>query len=39
MKLLDESKKQKLIEKIANNNDIDFITQDILFNYFVYLII
>ena len=39
IKEVDESKKQKLIEKIANNNDIDFITQDILFNYFVYLII
>ena len=39
IKEADESKKQKLIEKIANNNDIDFISQDILFNYFVYLII
>ena len=39
IKEVDESKKQKLIEKIANNNDVDFITQDILFNYFVYLII
>ena len=26
IKEMDESKKQKLIEKIANNNDIDFIT-------------
>ena len=26
IKEADESKKQKLIEKIANNNDIDFIT-------------
>ena len=26
IKEVDESKKQKLIEKIANNNDIDFIT-------------